>query len=498
MGLMHQVLGGGTGLGLEENIREAYSFLASNYREHDPELPGIPPDSIFLVGFSRGAYTARSIAGLLGAVGLLKKRAMPHFYEIFSDWIHAGDPKYKPLFWDSYFAHNGDIKNVKPRDELAQDRNRIDDYLSQFFRMLLSLNLTQEVQVKALGVWDTVGALGVPVNPILQKCFPFLPSFFREYRWFDTRLDRHIENAFQALALDEQRFPFSPTLWEKKADCPTNLKQVWFPGSHSNVGGSYEDTGMSNITLAWMMDNLAGNVAEHTSEFVARDWIKFDEAYIEYWVNSETRWYEKNKKQEYRGWAMGKVYDTVYFPMSLTGTRIRHPGRYKASFYLTGSDDTRLLENTGERVHSSVRARIDLGGRPIETDWNRVFPNGLSVRPLIKWAWRRMFPPPNKPYQPQQDNAPLHGWKLEDGHGSHREPNWELVVSPVEERKIEWIYGGEDQCSTKTMQEDKLGPFELKLLQKDQEFAEQIILSNNAWRWYKKKPQRSMKVQHTF
>lgn len=497
IGLKDQLIGGGTGLGLEENIREAYSFLASNYRENDPELP-LPPDSIFLVGFSRGAYTARSIGGLLGAMGLLKKRAMPHFYEVFSDWIHAGDPNYTPLFFDSYFAHTSDVKSVKPAIELARDRNRIDEYLSQFFRILLSLDLTQEVQVKALGVFETVGSLGVPVNPFLQKLFPFLPSYFRDYKWFDTRLDSHVENAFQALALDERRFPFSPTLWERKGDSKTNLKQVWFPGSHSNVGGSYEDTGIANITLAWMMDNLAGNVAEHSSGFVARDWIKFDEEYIEDLLNSEIQWYERNKKEEYRGWGMGKVYNTVYFPISLTGTRVRHPGRYNAAFYMTGKDETRLLENTEERMHSCVRARIDLGGRPVEPDWNQVFPNGFSIRPWLTLLWHKIFQSPEKTYQPQANKSPLHGWRLDDGHDSHREPNWELVVSPVEDKKIQWVYEGEDPCSTRIMPEDTLGPFELKLLQKDQKFAEQVIVSNKAWRWFKKQPQFNVRAQHTF
>ena len=100
VGLWNHLAGGGTGLGLAENIREAYAFLASNYRENDPERPGVDPDSIFLIGFSRGAFTARSIAGLIGAVGLLKKRAMPHFYEVFQDWENAGNKDYTPLFFD--------------------------------------------------------------------------------------------------------------------------------------------------------------------------------------------------------------------------------------------------------------------------------------------------------------------------------------------------------------------------------------------------------------
>lgn len=83
IGLWARLAGGGAGVGLSEHIREAYGFLVNNYREYDPGAPGLDADSIFLIGFSRGAFTARSIGGLIGAVGLLKKKAMQHFYQIF-------------------------------------------------------------------------------------------------------------------------------------------------------------------------------------------------------------------------------------------------------------------------------------------------------------------------------------------------------------------------------------------------------------------------------
>ena len=499
IGIYNHVVGGGTGLGLEENIREAYAFLASNYRESDPDRPGVDPDSIFLLGFSRGAYTARSIAGLVGAVGLLKKRAMPHFFEVFKDWENAGNKDYTPMFFDSYFEQHQDVQDVKPPPlSLARDKTQIDHYLDEYLKILLSLDLTQEVQIKCIGVWDTVGALGIPINPILQRVFPFLPSFVREYSWFDTRIDRHIENAFQALALDERRFPFSPTLWERRKDCPTNLKQVWFPGSHSNVGGSYSDAGIADITLAWMMDQLAGNTTAHPNGFEPHDWIKFDEDYIKFWENCELDWYEKHKKDDYRGWAMGYVYDTVYFPMSLIGTAVRGPGRYHRAFYETGKPDNKsLLEDTQERMHSSVRARIDLGGRAVEPDWSQVFPNSLSILPWIKHYWHQIRGNPPPTYQPHYEGGPLHGWKLDDGHNSHFDPNTEIDMSPIGQKQVQWVYEGDQPCGTKLMPEDKLGPFELKLLEKDQQFVEQIMVSNNAWKWFRRKLTHAPKHSHT-
>ena len=196
---------------------------------------------------------------------------------------------------------------------------------------------------------------------------------------------------------------------------------------------------------------------------------------------------------------MGKVYDTVYFPQSLAGTRIRRPGRYHRTNYETGKAEMKhLLEDTQERIHSSVRARIDLAGRAIEPDWNQVFPRGLSIFPLIVHYLRWITGRHHSTYLPQRKYGPLFGWKLGDGHKSHLDPNMEIDMSPEGHRDIGWVYEGNEACVNKSMPEDKLGPYELKLLEKDQHFADQIMFSNNAWRWFKKKPKHSPRHSHTF
>nr|POE63130.1 uncharacterized protein CFP56_04033 [Quercus suber] len=492
MGLVSQIAGGATGLGLAVNVREAYAFLASNYAENSRLCD---PDSIFLLGFSRGAYTARSLGGFICALGILKKHAMPHFVEIFSDWENAGDPAYHPQFFDSYFEHHHDVKKVKPDEGLAKDKNRRDEYIEDYYSKLLHLDLTQNVAIKALGVWDTVGALGIPVNPVLQRMFWFLPAFIRgntSAAWFDTRLDKSgkILNAFHALGLDERRFPYSPAVWERDATCPTNLKQVWFPGAHSNVGGSYADAGTADITLAWMMDQMSGNTMDdRANKFRAKDWIKFDEEYISQWYDCQLDWYNQHKAQKYRNWAMGKVYDSLTFPQSLAGSRIRRPGHYHKTDYESGRTIyNRPLQHTNEHVHASVRVRIDMAGSGMELD-----DDGLisKVTAFLRSTWLRIWnfgrAPPSL-YQPQRRGGPLHGWSLRDGHAHHFDPNRSLDVSHTGLERIAWVYDGPAKLASSVMPEDKLGKYEMMLLQKDEQLASQVVFTNNGWQIRPKQP----------
>jgi uncharacterized protein (DUF2235 family) len=466
IGFYDHLVSGGTSTGLSENIREAYSFLVSNYSEHDKIKQ---PDSIFLIGFSRGAFIARSIGGFIGAVGILKKIAMPFFHEIFTDWANAGYPKRPPRFFDAYYKLNPDLEKVLPPPEFIGKKDKINDYMQSYREILLSLDLTQEVNVKCIGVWDTAGALGIPINPILQRLFPFLPSFIREYRWYDTTIDDHVENAFQALGLDERRFSYAPAVWERPDDCQTNLKQVWFAGTHRNVGGSYADQGMADITLVWMMDQLAGHARPVEKEYQALDWIQFDDNYIKNFRHLQVEQYQQSEKQalSHRGWAKGRVYDSLTFLQSLAGRRIRTPGRYCRANYATGDLTTELMHNTHEYVHASVRYRIDVGGPPIESNWDRAFPRGLSFQPYIQWLLCKIIPQMRTlTYLPDRNNGPLNRWKLVDGHADHDSPNKVLegLVRPAK-----WIWRGESKVDGNELPEDVLGPYEMQLKDMDRE-----------------------------
>lgn len=206
--LTRRLYDGATGTGISENILKAYRFLIRNYE---------PGDELFLFGFSRGAFTVRSLAGLIRNSGILKLSD--------SDQIHR-----------AYEIYRSRKPEYQPREVEAT-----------LFRRTFAVEET--TRIKFIGVWDTVGALGNPLflNGILS----------RRNRFHDTQLSSKIGNAFQALAVDEKRRNFQATLWNQQDGVKgQKLEQVWFPGVHSDVGGGYPDneSGLSDISLRWMLE----------------------------------------------------------------------------------------------------------------------------------------------------------------------------------------------------------------------------------------------------
>lgn len=210
------IRGGAFGFGLSRNIREGYKFLIDRYE---------PGDAIFIFGFSRGAYTARSLVGLIRNAGLLKREHAP-----------ADDPDDNPILMDAYHLY-------RTRDGSA------DTPLAVHFRQRYA---HENVRIKCLGVWDTVGALGIPLKA--AKLFNS-----EHYNFHDTRLSGIVENAFHAIAVDEHREDYKATLWDPQEKPGQTLEQVWFPGAHADVGGGYADQPLSDVTLRWMQDKAALN-----------------------------------------------------------------------------------------------------------------------------------------------------------------------------------------------------------------------------------------------
>lgn len=196
------------GRGINRQIRRAYGFLASRYR---------PGDRIFLLGYSRGAFAARSLAGVIDRVGLLK----------------------------SEHSEERNIRTIYRIYESGHD----DAGLTHFAQE----HCHDEAPIEMVGVWDTVKALGNGLPVLWRWSAP-------KHDFHNHDLGRSIRHGFHALARDETRNTYSPVLWTCPEDWQGRIEQVWFPGTHGDVGGQlggFEAARpLANIPLVWMLERM--------------------------------------------------------------------------------------------------------------------------------------------------------------------------------------------------------------------------------------------------
>ena len=204
---LDHLVGGAMGEGLFQKVQDCYAFLSN---VHDPG------DRIYLFGFSRGAFTARSVAGMIAGFGV--------------PTVNMDNLTVSKIF-------------AAYREPNAEKKQAIKAQLTATYGL-------QPVTVAMVGVWDTVGSLGIPVG-----LFSDLNQ--QKYGFLDTAIHSCIEHAYHAVCIDERRAQFEPTLWTETDGSPLanneQVEQVWFPGVHCDVGGSYEQSQLSDITLSWML-----------------------------------------------------------------------------------------------------------------------------------------------------------------------------------------------------------------------------------------------------
>jgi len=301
-----KIIGGATGAGLSHNMRDAYSFICTNYCEGD---------EIFLFGFSRGAYTARCIGGLIGFAGLIGKRDLDQFKAL----------------WKAY----------KEQDTTT----------------LASFDMRKkDATIKCIGVWDTVGSLGIPED--LDR----FGLFKKYYGFLNASLGEHVEHAFHALALDEHRKNFVPTLWEQTPAGRAKgqeLKQVWFAGVHCDVGGGYSVHGASDIPLAWMASEVS-------------PYLEIDFAYL------------KLRRDLSEKWSLGQLHESFKGFFATLPQQRREPLQIDPAISF-------------QKIHASVTARTDgkgpaADGSPYASVVLKnvdVARNSVALSPLensLKWA----------------------------------------------------------------------------------------------------------------
>ena len=218
---------GAFGVGLDQNLLEAYLFLTLNYE---------PGDQVYLFGFSRGAYTVRSLAGMVRKCGILHR-------------AHS-DKSRRAL-------------NLYRKRDVSADSAEATEFRNSFATAWPKLDPTgmqrviggsgYDLRFNYIGVWDTVGSLGVP------RTLPFARGFNKKFEFHDLELSRAALSARHAVAIDESRNAFQPTLWTNldtlnKAKGESRFQQVWFPGDHGAVGGGTKSRPLSNGALLWVIE----------------------------------------------------------------------------------------------------------------------------------------------------------------------------------------------------------------------------------------------------
>ncbi len=243
---LDRVAGGAMGWGLIENIEDAYRSLVFCYE---------PGDEIYIFGFSRGAYTARSLAGLLRSCGIPPREDVGRIGEAIARY-RSRSPDTKPDDPESFLFRSDFAKYTATSDAEWN------------WRQKTKPGMCVKLAVNYLGVWDTVGALGVP------GYWMAAPLFNKAHEFHDADLSRMVKSARHAVAIDERRKTFPPAMWSDKLDDMNRTalgldedvtldpatradwpyRQEWFPGDHGSVGGGGDRRGLSSYTFDWIAE----------------------------------------------------------------------------------------------------------------------------------------------------------------------------------------------------------------------------------------------------
>ena len=308
--LFKKILGGAIGLGLKKIVLDCYGFLVDDYEAGD---------AIYILGFSRGAYAARALAGLIGASGIAR-RPSADLFEI--AWQHYRvSPASRQQPWSANWADRSTIAKYR---STAQGKTFHDTR-----------------SIKCVGVWDTVGSYGIPAGFGLAPLARYIALIFLGFH--DTSFGEHVDVGLHAVAVDEHRRPFVPTLWTiAKGQQPRgHVEQTWFAGAHRNVGGGYPDSGLSDLALIWMIARVR-----------ALTGLEFDMASVKSnakpnivgaVVDSTKGWFLDEHWPHYRA---------ILSPMAI------HHGYI---FNSAAPDE----ENINERVHWSALAKRGSGATPL-------------------------------------------------------------------------------------------------------------------------------------
>jgi len=301
--LLKHLLGGAIGIGLKKIVQDAYRHIAENYARGD---------ELHILGFSRGAYAARALAGLIGASGIQA----------------SVDPQNLDTVFDAVWNHFRVDPDVRQGKKAAgsSDQKAIDT----FNKVAAQNTIDPNPRIKCVGVFDTVGSYGVPAGIGLAALGRYFTLAFLGFH--DTEIGQHVDIGLHAVAVDERRRPFVPTFWTApKAKPPTtHVEQTWFAGVHCNIGGGYQDAGLSDQALIWMIARMQ-----------ALTGLEFDIARVKAVTQPNP---VGNIEDSAKGWWIDETFP--HGRVILSPDAIEH-----GLFFNTANSDE---EHVNERVHWSV------------------------------------------------------------------------------------------------------------------------------------------------
>ena len=227
-----KLLGGAAGLGLSRNVRELYAALVRVYG---------PGDRIFLFGFSRGAFTVRTLADFIVTCGILDRRKFHTDHGLRARVKRA----YRQVYRRKYQAKIPKIFSAPFSEEDAEDFRRKRGVSDPVHAP------SGRIPIAFVGVWDTVDAVGFPVDDVADR----FNDWIHQFKFPDRMLSPQVEKGCHAVSIDDERHTFHPVMWDERGEDKENprIEQVWFAGVHANVGGGYPKQGMSLVPLDWMM-----------------------------------------------------------------------------------------------------------------------------------------------------------------------------------------------------------------------------------------------------
>ena len=336
-------LGGAIGLGLRTIIEEAYIRLCAVYAEGD---------ALFFLGFSRGAYAARALAGLVAASGIVAQADAAEARVAWNHYRVAPAARSAPL-------------GGSPEDQAAVAAHQ---------RLVQSGRVRTAPPIEAVAVFDTVGSYGIPAGFGLA-------ALARLWTWWalrfhDTELGASVRVGLHAIAVDEHRRAFSPTFWTRRKAAPAPapsrvVEQTWFAGSHSDVGGGNADPRLANPALVWMAARLQALTS-----------LAFDDAALAALAAGASP--ARDVVDSTNGWWFDQRWPRLRAMLS--------PDAFDSGFFRDDDDPSR--ENVHERVHWSVLEKVAAGAYA-----PRNLPANLSPARVAamtteeaRWLGRRLIP----------------------------------------------------------------------------------------------------------